>query len=357
MLIKKILFSFLFCLYKQENNFQVLKIKLDIIRIVAETYPISATTIECVIFELTERLPDVKNGAGAADVLTAFAEATKLELVVSKMMTFAFDQKYPKVQSEALNWVNKAIQEFGFQLQPKLLIEDVRKAVQSTNPTVRLAAISLIGTMSMYMGNALMMLFDNEKPALKSQIQSEFDKNIGEKPPKAFRGLKKSAAGGSALAEDGDEENNADENSEQINLADLLPRVDISSQITESLLKEMSDKDWKTRNEGLNKLQSILSEAKLIKPTIGDLGPALAQRLVDSNAKIAQTTLSICEQLAIAIGPGCKNHVRTLFPGFLHALGDNKSFVRAAALACINSFGENGGYKEFFEGIIELIKL
>nr|4QMH_A Chain A, LP04448p [Drosophila melanogaster] len=132
-------------------------------------------------------------------------------------------------------------------------------------------------------------------------------------------------------------------------MADLLPRVDIAPQITEALLKEMSDKDWKTRNEGLTKLQAIISEARLIKPSIGDLAPALAHRLVDSNAKIAQTTLAICEQLATAMGAGCRNHVRNLFPGFLHALGDNKSFVRAAALNCINSFGEKGGYKEFFE--------
>lgn len=338
----------------KEMNFQVLKIKLDIIRTIAETYPITATTIDVVINEITEKLADIKNGSTAADVLTAFAEATKLEYVVGKVLSFAFEQKSPKVQSEALNWVNKSILEFGFQIQPKLLIEDVRKAVQSTNPTVRVAAISLVGTMAMYMGNTLMMFFDNEKPAaLKSQIQMEFDKNVGEKPPKPTRGLKKSSGGSKSSDGSGDIEGEAaDEDADEqepMNLADMLPRVDISSQITESLLKEMSDKDWKTRNEGLNKLQTIISEAKLIKPSIGDLAPALALRLVDSNAKIAQSTMAICEQLANAMGAGCKNIVKVLFPGFLHALGDSKSFVRAAALNCINSFGEKGGYKEFFE--------
>uniref|UniRef100_A0A1I8P7A2 TOG domain-containing protein n=1 Tax=Stomoxys calcitrans TaxID=35570 RepID=A0A1I8P7A2_STOCA len=336
----------------KEMNFQVLKFKLDIIRTIAETCPITATTIDVVVNEITEKLADVKNGPTAADVLTAFAEATKLEYVVGKVLSFAFEQKSPKVQSEAINWVNKAILEFGFQIQPKLLIEDVRKAVQSTNPTVRTAAIGLVGTMSMYMGNALMMFFDSEKPALRSQIQVEFDKNVGEKPPKPIRGVKK-AGGASAASADvgGDTDGAADEEEEQeqMNLADLLPRVDISTQITEALLKEMSDKDWKTRNEGLNRLQTIISEARLIKPTIGDLAPALALRLLDSNAKIAQTALAICEQLANAMGSGCKNHVRVLFPGFLHALGDSKSFVRAAALNCINCFGEKGGYKEFFE--------
>ncbi|XP_050341877.1 protein mini spindles isoform X2 [Bactrocera neohumeralis] len=336
----------------KEMNFQVLKHKLDIIRIVAETYPLTTITIDLVVNEVTEKLADIKNGSTAADVLTAFAEATKLEHIVGRVLTFAFEQKSPKVQSEALNWVSKAILEFGFQIQPKLLLDDVRKAVQSTNPTVRSAAIGLLGTMSMYMGSTLMMFFESEKPALKSQIQTEMDKNAGEKPPKPVRGVKKAAASASSAAGSGyadDDAGEEDEPQEQINLADMLPRIDIAPQITETLLKEMSDKDWKTRNEGLNKLQTIISEARLIKPTIGDLAPALALRLVDSNAKIAQTAMSICEQLANAMGPSCKSHVRTLFPGFLHALGDNKAAVRAAALNCINSFGEKGGYKEFFE--------
>ncbi|XP_036673336.2 protein mini spindles isoform X6 [Drosophila suzukii] len=334
----------------KEMNFQVLKFKLDIIRSVAENYPLTTTTVDLVVNEITEKLADAKNGAAAADVLTAFAEATKLEYTVGKVLSFAFEQKSPKVQSEAFNWVGKSITEFGFQLQPKTLIEDVRKGVQSTNPTVRAAAIQLVGIMSMYMGNALMMFFDSEKPALKSQIQVEFDKNVGEKPPKPVRGVQRSSGGAAGNSPDNeDDDGGAAGEEEPVNMADLLPRVDIAPQITEALLKEMSDKDWKTRNEGLTKLQAIISEARLIKPSIGDLAPALAHRLVDSNAKIAQTTLAICEQLATAMGAGCRNHVRTLFPGFLHALGDNKSFVRAAALNCINSFGEKGGYKEFFE--------
>lgn len=141
-------------------------------------------------------------------------------------------------------------------------------------------------------------------------------------------------------------------------LADMLPRTDIAPQITESLLAEISDKNWKTRIEGLTKLQGIMNEAKLIKPTIGDLPQVLAHRLVDSNAKIAQTTMEICKQMAEAMGPGCKQHVRVLFPGILNGLGDNKTFIRAASIGCINTWGDQCGYKEFFDGemIAEALK-
>lgn len=138
----------------------------------------------------------------------------------------------------------------------------------------------------------------------------------------------------------------------------MLPRVDISPQITEALLAEIADKNWKTRIEGLTKLQTILNESKLIKPTIGDLPLALSHRLLDSNAKIAQTSMAICQQLAESMGSSCKQHVRVLFPGFLNGLGDSKAIMRAASITCMNAWGDQCGYKEFFDGemIAEALK-
>lgn len=96
-------------------------------------------------------------------------------------------------------------------------------------------------------------------------------------------------------------------------------------------------------------MPGILNESKLIGPNIGDLPHALAQRLVDSNAKIAQTALAICQQLADAMGPPCRQYVRAFFPGFLNGLGDGKQFIRAASITCMNVWGDQCGYKEFFE--------
>lgn len=76
----------------------------------------------------------------------------------------------------------------------------------------------------------------------------------------------------------------------------------------------------------MTKVQVILNEAKLIHPNIGDLPQALAHRLVDSNGKIAQTAIQICQTLATAMGPQCKQHVRLLFPGILQ--GNSKKIFR-----------------------------
>ncbi|XP_037049831.1 protein mini spindles isoform X3 [Bradysia coprophila] len=339
----------------KESNFQVLKLKLEIIKKIVEVFGISTTTGDMVLNDVVEKLGDAKNSATAAECLLAIADAINLEYMIVKMLSYSFEQKSPKVQMEALQLTGEAIQAFGLQVQPKKLIDFMKKALQSVNATVRQATITTLGIIYLYTGDSLMMFFDGEKNTIKQQIQAEFQKNASQKPPKPTRGVKVNSED-----DDFDEKNEHEDTfeAEPVDLSEMIPRVDISGSITEALLTEISDKNWKTRNEGLTKLQGIIGDAKRIHPTLGELPQALAQRLVDSNAKIAQTSLSISQQLAEAMGPACSKHVRVLFPGFLSCLGDSKPFVRAASMTCINVWCDQAGYKEFFEGemIVEALK-
>ena len=86
---------------------------------------------------------------------------------------------------------------------------------------IRTAAITLVGVMYMYIGQQLRIFFEDEKPALLQQIDSEFDKVKGEKPPTPTRGVKESEG----VEEEDEEEEEAVQ--EGINVADLVPRNDI----------------------------------------------------------------------------------------------------------------------------------
>lgn len=61
-------------------------------------------------------------------------------------------------------------------VQPKPIIETAKKGISATNPAVRTAAITLVGTLFLYMGPPLRTFFDGEKPALLQQLNTEFDK-------------------------------------------------------------------------------------------------------------------------------------------------------------------------------------
>ncbi len=49
------------------------------------------------------------------------------------------------------------------------------------------------------------------------------------------------------------------------------------------MVSKISDKNWKIRKEGLDEVAAVISEAKFIQATIGELPMALKSRLNDSN--------------------------------------------------------------------------
>lgn len=71
------------------------------------------TTANCCITEISEKFSDNKNGSSVAETLTAIAEANTLGQIADIVLDFAFTQKSPKVQQEALLWLSGALKEFG----------------------------------------------------------------------------------------------------------------------------------------------------------------------------------------------------------------------------------------------------
>ncbi|XP_048524005.1 protein mini spindles [Dendroctonus ponderosae] len=337
----------------KDTNFQVIRKKLEIIKYLAENSIFSTTTVDCCVGDISEKFGDAKNGSIVADTLTAMAEATSLGHVSSTMLSAIFAQKSPKIQQEGLTWLTTALKEFGIaSVDVKALIDSCKIALSSANSGVRQSAILLLGTMYLYMGINLHMFFENEKAALRDQIHAEFDKYEGVTAPAPIRGKKVVAKSASSDSLDEIGHEAVGQNEPVINVRDLLPRVNISGQITEALLNEMSGKAWQERMEALTKLNNIIQEAKFIKPNLGDLPQPLAARLTDSNVKIAQTALNICQSITKSMGSSSKQYIRIWFSGFIQNLGDSKAWMRTAARETINAFSEQCGYKEFFEGEI-----
>ncbi|KAH9373239.1 hypothetical protein HPB48_004984 [Haemaphysalis longicornis] len=255
---------------------------------------------------------DVKNGQGAAAALTALAEATSLDHVSQEVLQLCFAQKNPKNQSESLVWLANAIKEFGLKVPVKAVIESIKKGLAASNPAVRTASITLAGVLYLYMGKTLRTLFEGEKATLVQQLDAELAKLEGQKPPVPTRGVTAPSVSEGA----GDAGGSTTEEAPAINMEDLVPRTNISGQLTEALLSELADKNWKVRHEGLQKLAAIVDQAKFICPELGDLPPALRARLLDSNK--------------------------------------NLNTVRAAALSCLNEWASHASLGTFFEN--EMLK-
>lgn len=330
----------------KETNFQVMQMKLHIVALIAQKGNFSKTCAQVVLDGLVDKIGDVKCGNNAKEAMTAIAEACMLPWTAEQVMSMAFSQKNPKNQSETLNWLSNAIKEFGFSgLNVKAFISNVKTALAATNPAVRTSAITLLGVMYLYVGPSLRMFFEDEKPALLSQIDAEFEKMQGQSPPTPTRGISKHSTSGTDEGEEGEEPDDGGND-----VVDLLPRIEISDKITSELVSKIGDKNWKIRKEGLDEVAGIINEAKFIQPNIGELPTALKGRLNDSNKILVQQTLTILQQLAVAMGPNIKQHVKNLGIPVITVLGDSKNNVRAAALATVNAWAEQTGMKEWLEG-------
>lgn len=115
----------------------------------------------------------------------------------------------------------------------------------------------------------------------------------GKVPPKPTRGKKIKGSTESLNGVSDDEKP-----THEINIRDIVPRVDITPQITDALISEFSDKDWKVnskrliyiktffkliyifqvRSDALTKLQNIVNEAKFITSELGECRKALQDR-------------------------------------------------------------------------------
>ncbi|KAG1678360.1 Cytoskeleton-associated protein 5 [Nymphon striatum] len=362
----------------KDTNFQVLNLKfLALSEIAKKASMFSQTSANCCILAIIDKIGDVKAGANASEALSCIAEATTLKFVNSELqvnsdslkslriqylilfqaLAYAFTQKNPKNQVEAINWLSKSIKEFGFNIDLKPTIALTKKGLAATNPAIRTSCISLISVMYMYMGQALRTFYEDEKSALLQQIDSECEKISGTRPPAPTRGVTSNKTNEEEDNE-GNEGNEGGMESNEVNLADLIPRSDFGAQIPSSVINDLSDKNWKVRATALDKLKSLLTEVKFITPNLGDLLIPLKSRLNETNKNLLIHFLNFTQSLATALGPGTKQHVRILIPAVFSALGDNKNTVRAAALSCLQIWTENASFFTFVDGemLLEALK-
>lgn len=99
----------------KDNNFQVLRMRVETItEILHARKPVGEVHVELLLPELMDKIGDVKVVEAVKQALTALAEATSFEIVGNQVLGAAIQQKSPKNQVEALNWLSNAIKEFGF---------------------------------------------------------------------------------------------------------------------------------------------------------------------------------------------------------------------------------------------------
>ena len=285
---------------------------------------------------LAEKIADVKLRKPASDALTALAEALGPKFVMAQLHKRTAGHKNPKVTAEALSWCVAVVNEFSASVvDVAFTIKWCKECLGMPNPLCKSSAGKVLGALHGFLGPGLTNFLADLKDAQLKSLEAEFARNpfTGEVPAvKVTRKVKGAPEGGGDavdLTSDGG-----------------LPRTDISSKITEKLVKQMSDPSWKVRAAAVEAVGGILTEAnKRIGPNTGELMPAIAKRFGDSNRNIATNALKLCGDVAEAMGPsvGERRYGHGLVNDITKQFGDSKSSVRTAAAGALDSWASAAG--------------
>jgi hypothetical protein len=126
---------------------------------------------------------------------------------------------------------------------------------------------------------------------------------------------------------------------------------DLSSQITDSLLRDTADGNWKRRSSALDKLKVILDAApsEIKVSGLDALFSALRARFTDSNTNLASQALHLAGQFALKCGKKVEKVGKSVLSDCAKHVGDSNRFVREAAFSLISDWGVAVGEAEVLD--------
>ncbi|KAJ9059676.1 hypothetical protein DSO57_1038958 [Entomophthora muscae] len=317
----------------KEANFQVISKMFKVVEVLATRCGnFSAGCASLAIAPLVDKLGDIKLKKPASEALDAISERLSLRFVLSQSCPVIAAQKSPKVLGDSLLWLKQCLNDFGISgIAVRPLVDFTLGPLASSNVTVRTNAVKLLAELRMYVGPEIRVFVQDVNPQLLAMIDAEFAKVGDRSPPTPTKG-KPANQDNAAAEEPQDVQDMQDE---------LFPRVDISSQINSALLESLASINWKERKEGLDTIAQILKAANnRIKPSLGDLLPALKARLEDKNLNLVVATLDLLGVLAEAVGKPYDKLGRPLVGPICSCINNPKPQNRTAAIGALSKMAD-----------------
>lgn len=291
---------------------------------------------------LIEKLSDAKLKTDCGELFMVLAEQVGLTAVIAGVCAAFTGQKSPKIQADILKWLQAAIEAFGvgnLQFSSSGLLEACRSGLTASNPQVRQATLGLAGVLRLALGSDFRSLFADLPTVTLAVLDAEFNRltALGEALPAPSR-ISSSSSSYTTTAMQSSDSTQATTTAAPLINDDLVPRVNINNQVTDSLLARFNDASWKVRKEALDECAGMLQAAHMrIKYTGHELFTALKGRYVDANKNLTVQALELTAALAESMGSAFEKPFKSiLLAPLLQCLSDAKPQVRQAGLKALD---------------------
>ena len=283
--------------------------------------------------DVLSKLADAKVVDSACALLSVLAECVGPRFMYNHVAANITKESFKSVKAleAALHWLDELIQQFGVgSLDVVALLDQCAAWLQSTSKPVKESALNILLTVYKQTGTLFrerMML--NLKPAAQKELESLMAAVPAETVGKLSATKWKKGDSGPAA----------------INVDALVPRVDISGQVSDKLLKKLNDDNWKERKEAMDELEALIKQANCrILPKDGGALEVIGKwRLVDKNKNLSRDALTLLALFCQAMGKPVATFRDKLVPNLFLCLADSKKLVKDEALKTVGVWVETAG--------------
>lgn len=315
----------------KENNPNIIKSGLECIKkiysltLIPEDYANSM-----LVSNALDKLSENKVNELYKDCIISLCEIVTPDYVTKAIIKNTEDSTKPKTLSESLELLGKIIKEFGpTYLNLRAIAEYGKNALSHTNPIIKKSAVSLLAVIHFFQDSQLIEFLNGLKENVISTLKEEFKKSNLDVPSQ-FRKIKCKASA--------------------VQSGELIKKINIAALVTPQLLKDLSDTNWKTRKESLDKIESIISK-KIAPAGLAELFRQLKLRLSDPNKSIIKTALAVLGKLSDSLGNDCAGYCRLIIPSILSNFADKQLSLRQEVKLSLDKWAFNAGA----ENIISLV--
>ena len=130
----------------KESNFQVFSTMLQLIGMLASAdKAFGKACVQFIIPIILPKLADIKTNIACSKCFDKLVEAVGPGYVVEQVFNSVLEQKNPKAQSEAINWVASMLEDFGLMtVSINNVIAKLKLFLESTSPLVKSASIKVL---------------------------------------------------------------------------------------------------------------------------------------------------------------------------------------------------------------------
>lgn len=236
----------------KESNMNLVKAALNfMIKVFGSAFKVGQRATNVVLPFISDKLGDPKFVALCSEVILILSEKVTPSFVIKGLAKQGQTQTNPKSIEQSAIMIEKILTEFGPQGFP--LQEAVGYSVfgcSHTNPKVRDVSIKLIASIYKYAGDPIRDFLKDVKESTRNVINDVLSKTEQIKvvaPPKR---QVIGEDGKPIVAEIGG------------SMLDNLPRADVSKDLSNSkLIEKMRNTNWKTKKEGYDQVEKVMSDA------------------------------------------------------------------------------------------------